>query len=97
MQLHYVGRNIEVTPALKTHTEEKFKSLEKRHSQIGNVHVALVIEKTDQIAEATVHLNGAEIHATAKSDDMYHSIELLVDKLLAQITKHKEKTSEHHR
>jgi putative sigma-54 modulation protein len=97
MQLHYTGKNIEVTTALKTFTAEKFKPLEKRYSHITNVYVVFIVEKNDQIAEATVHANGAEIHATAKSEDMYQSIEALAHKLLGQITKHKEKESEHQR
>lgn len=93
MQLHYVGKNIEVTPALKAFTAEKFKSLEKRYHLITHVHVVFIVEKNEQIAEATVHANGTEIHATAKSEDMYQSIEALAHKLLGQITKHKEKES----
>lgn len=97
MQLHYTGKNIEVTPALKSFTEEKLQPLEKRFNHISNVYVIFSVEKNDQIAEATVHASGTELHATAKSEDMYQSIEALADKLLGQITKHKEKISEHHR
>jgi putative sigma-54 modulation protein len=95
MQLHYVGKNIEITTALKTFTAEKFQPLEKRYNRITNVHVVFTVEKNDQIAEATIHANGAEIHATAKSEDMYQSIEALAHKLLGQLTKHKEKESGH--
>lgn len=97
MQLHYVGKNIEITQALKTFTAEKFGPLEKRYSRITNVYVIFTVEKNNQIAEATVHANGTEIHASATSEDMYQSIEALAHKLLAQITKHKEKESEHQR
>ena len=97
MQLHLVGRNVEVTPAIKDFTIEKFKPLEKRYSHIATVNVTLHVEHLTHIAEATVHFNGAEIHATAKDADMYKAIELVVEKLLGQITKHKEKTIESHR
>lgn len=97
MQLHFVGKNIEVTDALKNVTIEKFKHLEKRFNNITNVHVVFHIEHLDQIAEATVHYQGAEIHATAKEDDMYKAIDALVDKLMGQITKHKEKLIDSHR
>lgn len=95
MQLHFVGRNLEVTDALKIFTTEKLKPLEKRYSHITQVNIVFHVERTDQIAEATVHFHGAEIHAAAKSDDMYHSIDALVDKLLGQIHKAKEKITEH--
>lgn len=95
MQLHFTGRNIEVTPALKTFTTEKFQRLERRHSNIHNINIIFQLENVTHIAEATCHLDGIEIHATAKSDDMYSAIDALIDKLMGQITKHKEKTSDH--
>ncbi len=97
MQLHFVGRNLEVTPALKTFTTEKFQSLEKRYNHISNVHVTFHVENINHIAEATVHMQGSEIHASAKEEDMYKAVETLVDKLLGQITKFKEKIIDSHR
>lgn len=95
MQLHFTGRNIEITAALKTFTEEKFQKLDRRHANLGNIHVVFHIDHLTHQAEATVSMNGAEIHASAKADDMYAAIDELVDKLVAQITKHKEKISDH--
>lgn len=97
MQLHFTGKNIVMTDALKAFITDKFQPLHKRYSHITNVYVVLLVEKADQIAEATVHMSGTELHATAKSHDMYKSIEELANKLLGQITKFKEKTTEHHR
>lgn len=96
MNLHFTGRHIEITQALKDFTTEKFSVLEKRDHTISNVYVIFHIEHLTHTAEATVHISGAEIHATAKDDDMYKAIVTLVDKLLNQITKHKEKVTDHH-
>jgi len=97
MQINVVGRNIEVTPTLKSFTIEKLTALEKRDHQISHVTVTLHIENLTQIAEATLHLHGTDLHATAEADDMYQSIEILATKLLTQLTKHKEKIIESHR
>ena len=97
MQLHFVGKNIDVTPALKDYTAEKIKPLEKRYNHISNVNIVFHIENLTHIAEGTVHISGTEIHATAESDDMYASIDAMAEKLLGQITKHKEKIIEQHR
>jgi putative sigma-54 modulation protein len=88
MQLHFTGRNIEITPALKTFTEEKFQRINRHNAHINQVNIIFQIEHHTHVAEATLHLNGAEIHATAKTDDMYSAIDELVDKLLTQLTKH---------
>ena len=95
MQLHFIGRNIEVTPALKSFTEEKFQRLARRHTNITKINITFHIENLTHIAEATAHFDGIEIHASAESTDMYVAIDELVDKLISQITKHKEKISHH--
>ncbi len=91
MQIHLTGRNIEITEALKTFTTEKFSKLEHHHKNIKNVNVTFHVENVTHVAEASLHLNGAEFHASAKSADMYSAIDALVDKIGKQITKHKEK------
>lgn len=96
MQLHFTGRNIEITPALKTFTQEKFERLTHRSQQITHVYITFHVDKLLHSAEATVHLIGAEIHAKADDVDMYSAIDKLTDKLLGQITKYKEKLTDHH-
>ena len=95
MQLHFTGRNIEITDALKNFTEDKFQRLARHHANISNVHIVFHVENLTHIAEATAHVPGTEIHASAESNDMYVAIDELIDKLVAQITKHKEKISHH--
>src|SRR3990167_6839083 len=97
MQLNIVGRSLEITPALKTFTEEKFQRLNKLSQHISTVHIALFVEHLDQIPEATVHLNGKEFYAKATALVMYDAIEALVDKLVSQLVKHKEKIIDDHR
>jgi putative sigma-54 modulation protein len=55
----------------------------------------LEVEKDVQKAEATIHVSGADLFAKAQSDDMYTSIDQLVNKLDAQVKKHKEKLNNH--
>lgn len=97
MQINFTGKNIEITPALKTFATEKLQHIEKRYNRITQLNVVLHLENVTHIAEATLHMNGAEIHATGKSDDMYKAIEVLTDKLVDQVTKHKEKMIDSHR
>ena len=97
MQLHFVGKNIEVTPALKDITTQKMQALEKRYNHISKINVVFEVEHVTNIAEATVFISGSEIHAAAKDEDMYKAIDILVAKLAGQITKHKEKIIDSHR
>ena len=91
MEIHLTGRNLEVTPALKNYTTEKMQKLKQRDHSISAVHVSLHLEKLDHFAEGTLHFIGTDIHATAKATDMYSAIDLLIDKLVGQVIKHKDK------
>jgi putative sigma-54 modulation protein len=96
MQIHFTGRNLEVTPALKKHTEEKMEHLSTRHS-ITKINVTLRVEHLTHIADANLHVHGADLHASAESNDMYAAIDMLADKLTALINKQKEKFTDRHR
>ena len=95
MQINLTGHRMEVTPALKTFTEEKLDKLEKHFDKIMSVHVVFDVEKLRQKAEATVHVAKGELHASSESDDMYAAVDGLVDKLDRQLIKHKEKLKNH--
>ncbi|WP_086981488.1 ribosome hibernation promoting factor [Vibrio aphrogenes] len=95
MQINITGHHIELTDALNEYVKTKFQKLERFFEHINNTHVVLRVEKVQQIAEATLHINQGEIHASSQSENMYASIDDLVDKLARQLSKHKEKLSSH--
>jgi len=95
MQINLTGHHVEITASLRDYIDTKFAKLERHFDHINNVYVVLTVEKLDQKAEATVHLNGTEAHASAINADMYASIDTLVDKLDRQILKYKGKISNH--
>lgn len=91
MQLNISGHHVELTDSMKDYVSSKLEKLERHFDHISNVQVTLSVEKQRQIAEATLHISGGDVHATAENDDMYAAIDLLIDKLDRQILKHKEK------
>lgn len=95
MQIHITGHGVQVTPALRSYATEKLERLKNRGDNITSINMVLDVEKVQQIAKATIHLAGAEIHASSDAADMYSAIDLLVDKLNHQIIKHKEKMKGH--
>lgn len=97
MQLAITGHHVDLTESLNEYVNQKFERLERHYDHITKVHVVLTVEKTGHQAEATAHVSGAELFANASnSDDMYASIDALVDKLDRQVIKHKEKTVARH-
>lgn len=95
MQINLSGHHVEVTSSLREYVDTKFLKLERHCDHINNVHVVLTVEKLNQKAEANVHINGSEVFASAVNDDMYASIDTLVDKLDRQILKYKGKQAQH--
>merc|ERR1711974_4454 len=95
MQINLTGHHIDITESLREYVDTKFAKLERHFDHITNVHVILNVEKTNQKAEATVHLNGAEVFASSENTDMYAAIDSMVDKLDRQVIKHKEKLKKH--
>lgn len=95
MQIHITGHRLEITDSLRAFTEEKFDKLERHFDQITAINVVFDVEKLRQIAEATIIVSKAELHASSESEDMYTAIDSLVDKLNRQLMKHKEKIIDH--
>lgn len=91
MQINFTGHRLEITPALKSFTQEKFDKLERHFDKITAINVVFDVEKLRQIAEATILVAKGEVHASSESEDMYSAIDSLVDKLDRQLIKHKEK------
>lgn len=95
MQINLTGHHVEVTSSLRNYVNTKFAKLERHFDQISNVHVVLNVEKLMHTAEATLHLKGGEVFASSANQDMYASIDTLIDKLDRQVLKHKAKKTRH--
>ena len=95
MQLHISGHHLDITSAIKHHTNEKLSKIKHHFDNVMNVNMILEVQKDVQKAEATIHLSGADLFAKAQSTDMYVSIDQLINKLDSQIIKHKEKLHNH--
>ena len=95
MQINLSGHHVEITDSLRNYVDTKFEKLERHFDHINNVYVILNVEKLNQKAEATLHVNGGEIFANAEHTDMYAAIDSLIDKLDRQVIKHKEKLNRH--
>jgi putative sigma-54 modulation protein len=91
LPIQLTGHGNEITATLRDFVNNKFTRLQKHSDRITSIHVFFKTNKLMQVAEATIHLPGSEIYASAESEDMYKTIDLLVDKLVHQLEKHKGK------
>lgn len=94
MNLKLAGNHVEITDAMREYVISKIGKITRHFDHVIDVSVILSIEKLKQKAEANVHVRGKDIFVETDSEDMYASIDSLVDKLDRQILKHKEKNLE---
>jgi putative sigma-54 modulation protein len=85
------GRQLEITPALKTYAEEKIGRFEKYLSNISEAVVTLTVQKYRHKAEVLLKVNGVMIQAEGVTGEIYSSIDDVVEKLEKQVKKYKEK------
>lgn len=97
MQINVTGQHLDVTDSIRDYVNTKMGKLERHIDTVTNAHVILSVEKLRQKAEATIHINGANLFAEAEDENLYAAIDALTDKLDRQVKKHKEKRSDHHR
>lgn len=95
MHIDFSGHGIEVTKALQNLVESKFTKIKRHFDNITSAHVVFEKERHEKKIEATIHIPGHQLHASAKSDDMYKAIDKMIDALDKQVIKHKEKMNEH--
>ena len=91
MKIVIVGRNIDVTPGLRSAVEEKIGKLEKYFTPDTEVHVTLSVEKDRQKIEVTIPVKGSIIRSEQVSSDMYVSIDLVEEIIERQLKKYKTK------
>ncbi len=88
-----IGRDIEVTDAMRSYAEEKLEKLERFSDQIVDARV--VMSYDDRIggapAKVEVQLNvpNGIVRAEERGADTYSAIDLVVDKLERQLKKYK--------
>lgn len=87
------GQQIPVTEALREYVEKKLSRLDKYFEvpPTSEAYVTLSVVKDKHSVEVTIPLPGMMLRAEDKSDDMYASMDAVIDKLERQIRKHKTK------
>ncbi|SQC00353.1 SSU ribosomal protein S30P [Clostridium tetanomorphum] len=91
MRITVAGKNIEITNALRGVVEKKLEKLDKYFNPDVEAHATLSVQKNRQIIEVTIPFNGVILRGEEVNEDMYASIDLVVDKIERQIRKQKTK------
>ena len=86
------GENIEVTPAIRDHVENKVTKLERYFTNgadaTANVNLKVYNDKQTKV-EVTIPMKNLTLRAEERHNDLYAAVDLIVDKLERQIRKYK--------
>lgn len=96
MKLTVRGNKLEVTDSIRNYVEEKLGKLDKyfEESDEINANVLFRIQGKNQIVEVTVPIKKYILRAEEANEDLYASIDLVVEKLERQIRKNKTRIKE---
>lgn len=96
-RVEIIGRNVQVTEAMKNHALAKLSKIEEFHRHIMHVHVTLDIQKLEHLCTIIAKFNHFNVKAMASSTDMYVSIDKAVHRLESKIRKWKSHIEDHQR
>lgn len=99
MRCNIHGDHMVVTPALSEYVENKVSRLEKFDllTASDECRVTLRVTKKRHTAEMTIPTPGAIFRAEESTEDMYASVDLVIDKLNRQIRKYKNRLENRNR
>lgn len=96
MKINIIGRNIEITEGLRSTIEKKLNKFDKFFSQDVDAQVTLTVQKNNQIVEVMIPFNGIALRAEDSTNDMYKTIDQVIEKLERQARKQKTKLERRH-
>lgn len=96
MQLNITFRHFEPIDSLKNYAREKVERANKYLDRAGEAHVVLSLERHLHHADITITSGPFVLRGREKSEDMYASIDLAMDKIERQLRRYKERLKHHH-
>ena len=85
MNISITFRHMDPSDAIKTYAIDKVSKLQKFLREPMTAKVTLSLDKLRRVAETRLSSGGAHLEAKESSEDMYASIDKMIDKLERQI------------
>jgi putative sigma-54 modulation protein len=104
MQINLLGKNMELTEAIKDYASKRVTNLEKLLSRIeqvgGKVMANLEVGKSTNHhksgdvfhVDCLIKIDGKEFYGSADKEDLYQAIDAVKDSLYNEINKNKDRT-----
>jgi putative sigma-54 modulation protein len=85
MNISITFRQMDGTDAVRNYAHEKMAKLQKFLRQAMTAQVTLSVEGLEHVADVRISSGSHSFHANERKQDMYASIDLVLDKLERQI------------
>jgi putative sigma-54 modulation protein len=85
MAISCTFRHMEPSVELRSYVEEKIDKVKKYFDSPVDAHIVLKVEKFRHIADMTLSSDGNTMKAVEQTDDMYSSIDQVMDKIEEQL------------
>jgi len=96
MQMNITFRHLDPIDSLKNYAREKVERVNKYLDKATEAHVVLSMERHLHHADISIHSGSFLLRGKERSEDMYASIDLAMDKIERQLKRYKEKLKRHH-
>ena len=92
MQESLTGRHMETTDSMRQYAEEKLGKLCRYFDRLQSIDIVVDQESTKHRVEVLAHTDHKDTFvAQVDADSFYEAVDIAVDKLERQLTRHKEK------
>ena len=88
MEITVTFRHMEPAESLRLYAVEKISKIKKYLDSPMEAHVVLTVEKFRHQADVTLSVNGSRIKGFEETEDMYSTIDQVMDKIEKQVKRH---------
>lgn len=96
MQMNITFRHLDPIDSLKAYAKDKVERVNKYLDKASEAHVVLSVERHVHHADIRIQSGAFVLRGKERSEDMYASIDLAMDKIERQLKRYKEKLKGHH-
>jgi len=96
MQLNVTFRHMDSSDFLREYARQKVEKVNKLLDRAGEASVVFSLERHLHHADITISAGRFVLRGHEKSEDMYASIDLAMDKIERQLRRYKERLRDHH-
>ena len=91
MKINIIARHFDLDDNIRSYAEKKLRKIETYYDRIVEAQMILSAEKHRRIAEVTLAAKGVRFYAEEQTENMFASIDGVMEKIDTQVRRYKEK------